>query len=123
MNISQWKIGDKTFFSLEVDDQLLLLPALKIFVRNAAGEYEVARIPYDAVLTVRLLLLRELRPEDWATFCLLQSSLAEWRQMAPWEHNQEERLAIIRDKLGMDSFSRDEILEVNSRVDAAVIDC
>ena len=99
-----------------------MLPTLKIFVRNAAGEYEVARIPYDAVLTVRLLL-RELRPEDWATFCLLQSSLAEWRQMAPWEHNQEERLAIIRDKLGMDSFSRDEILEVGSRVDAVVMDC
>ena len=100
-----------------------MLPTLKIFARNAAGEYEVARIPYDAVLTVRLLLLRELRPEDWATFCLLQSSLAEWRQMAPWEHNQEERLAIIRDKLGMDSFSRDEILEVGSRVDAVVMDC
>ena len=100
-----------------------MLPTLKIFVSNAAGEYEVARIPYDAVLTVRLLLLRELRPEDWATFCLLQSSLAEWRQMAPWEHNQEERLAIIRDKLGMDSFSRDEILEVNSRADAVVMDC
>ena len=89
--------------------------AKKIFVRNAAGEYEVARIPYDAVLTVRLLLLRELRPGDWATFCLLQSSLAEWREMAPWEHNQEERIAIIRDKLGMDSFSRDEILEVHRR--------
>ena len=25
MNSSQWKIGDRTFFSLEVDDQLLLL--------------------------------------------------------------------------------------------------
>ena len=75
----------------------------------------MARIPYDAVLTVRLLLLRELRPGDWATFCLLQSSLAEWREMAPWEHNQEERIAIIRDKLGMDSFSRDEILEVGTR--------
>ena len=25
MNISQWKIGDRTFFSLEVDDQLFLL--------------------------------------------------------------------------------------------------
>ena len=24
MNISQWKIGEKTFFSLEVDDLLLL---------------------------------------------------------------------------------------------------
>ena len=24
MNISQWKIGDRTFFSLEVDDRLLL---------------------------------------------------------------------------------------------------
>ena len=75
----------------------------------------MARIPYDAVLTVRLLLLRELRPGDWATFCLLQSSLAEWREMAPWEHNQEERIGIIRDKLGMDSFSRDEILEVHRR--------
>ena len=25
MNISQWKNGDRTFFSLEVDDRLLLL--------------------------------------------------------------------------------------------------
>ena len=25
MNISQWKIGDRTFFSLEVDDRLLLM--------------------------------------------------------------------------------------------------
>ena len=25
MNISQWKIGDRTFFSLEVDDRLLLI--------------------------------------------------------------------------------------------------
>ena len=24
MNISQWKVGDRTFFSLEVDDRLLL---------------------------------------------------------------------------------------------------
>ena len=28
MNISQWKIGDRTFFSLEVDDRLLLLNTL-----------------------------------------------------------------------------------------------
>ena len=42
------------------EQRKILLPTLKIFVRNAAGEYEVARIPYDAVLTVRLLLLREL---------------------------------------------------------------
>ena len=28
MNISQWKNGDRTFFSLEVDDQLLLLTIL-----------------------------------------------------------------------------------------------
>ena len=28
MNISQWKNGDRTFFSLEVDDRLLLLLAL-----------------------------------------------------------------------------------------------
>ena len=28
MNISQWKIGDRTFFSLEVDDRLLLLLTL-----------------------------------------------------------------------------------------------
>ena len=25
MNILQWKIGDRTFFSLEVDDRLLLV--------------------------------------------------------------------------------------------------
>ena len=27
MNILQWKIGDRTFFSLKVDDRLLLLPS------------------------------------------------------------------------------------------------
>ena len=31
MKISQWKIGDRTFFSLEVDDQLLLLKVSTIF--------------------------------------------------------------------------------------------
>ena len=31
MNISQWKIGDRTFLSLEVDDRLLLL--------TSAGQY------------------------------------------------------------------------------------
>ena len=28
MNISQWSIGDRTFFSLEVDDRLLLIETL-----------------------------------------------------------------------------------------------
>ena len=28
MNISQWKNGDRTFFSLEVDDRLLLFEAV-----------------------------------------------------------------------------------------------
>ena len=32
MNISQWKIGDRTFFSLEVHDRLLLLLDLKYFL-------------------------------------------------------------------------------------------
>ena len=34
MNISQWKIGDRTFFSLEVDDRLLLIDNQYTFYRH-----------------------------------------------------------------------------------------
>ena len=69
-------------------------------------------IPYDAILILRLLLMRDQRPEDWRTFRLLQCSLDEWRKMHPWEENQEEKVTIIREKLKLNKFSREDILEV-----------
>ena len=70
-------------------------------------------IPYDVVLTLRLLLLRNKEKEKWKIFKTLQSSLDEWKKMTPWEENQEEKLDIIQNKLGLKSeFSREEILQV-----------
>ena len=70
-------------------------------------------IPYDVVLTLRLLLLKNNEKEKWKIFKTLQSSLDEWKKMTPWEENQEEKLDIIQNKLGLKSeFSREEILQV-----------
>ena len=80
--------------------------------RNEEGEYELSAIPYDAILILRLLLIMDLRPEDWRTFRLLQCSLDEWRKMHPWEENQEEKVTIIREKLKLNKYSREDILEV-----------
>ena len=73
----------------------------------------LSQIPYDAIMILRLLLIKDLRPEDWKTFKLLQCSLDEWREMHPWEENQEEKINIIREKLKQKKFSREDILEVN----------
>ena len=72
----------------------------------------MSEIPYDAIMILRLLLMRDQRPEDWKTFRLLQCSLDEWREMHPWEENQEEKVKIIRENLKQQNFSREDILEV-----------
>ena len=76
----------------------------------------MSEIPYDAILILRLLLMKEQRPDDWRTFRLLQCSLDEWRKMHPWEENQEEKVNIIREKLKLSKFSREDILEVKQIV-------
>ena len=63
-------------------------------------------------MILRLLLMRDQRPEDWKTLRLLQCSLDEWREMHPWEENQEEKIKIIRENLKQQKFSREDILEV-----------
>ena len=72
----------------------------------------MSEIPYDAIMILRLLLMRDQRPEDWKTFRLLQCSLDEWREMYPWEENQEEKVKIIRENLKQQKISREDILEV-----------
>ena len=72
----------------------------------------MSEIPYDAIMILRLLLMRDQRPEDWKTFRLLQCSLDEWREMHPWEENQEEKVKIIRENLKQQKISREDILEV-----------
>ena len=72
----------------------------------------MSEIPYDAIMILRLLLMRDQRSEDWKTFRLLQCSLGEWREMHPWEENQEEKVKIIRENLEQQKFSREDILEV-----------
>ena len=41
MNISQWKNGDRTFFSLEVDDRLLLLSSVVVLAHDLSYMYIV----------------------------------------------------------------------------------
>ena len=82
----------------------------------------LSQIPYDAIMILRLLLIKDLRPEDWKTFKLLQCSLDEWREMHPWEENQEEKINIIREKLKQKKFSREDILEVNI-LNACILVC
>ena len=43
MNISQWKIGDRTFFSLEVDDRLLLVGSQPIYSGHGVRNVRMVR--------------------------------------------------------------------------------
>ena len=68
MNISQWKIGDRTFFSLEVDDRLLLvdmyhvLPQVSILgPASHRWKEDVAEEPADFTLASRGLKPGEVR--------------------------------------------------------------
>ena len=80
--------------------------------RDDSGEYVIDRIPYPAILIVRLLLLRDRDPQTWNIFTQLEPLLEEWKAMESWEADQEETVTIIREKLNMNTFSREEILKV-----------
>ena len=69
-------------------------------------------LPYDVILILRLLLLRETNTEDWKSFISLASLLEDWKKMDPWEKNQLEKIKIIREDLGLTQFSHHDILTV-----------
>ena len=83
-----------------------------LFLRNSDGEFDLESLPYDVILIVRLLLLREKNKEDWQSFMSLASLLEDWKKMDPWEENQAEKIRIIREDLGLTQFSRNDILTV-----------
>ena len=83
-------------------------------VRDEAGEYVIDRIPYSAILIIRLLLLKDKDPDAWRIFNHLEPLLQEWKNMESWEANQEDTVNIIREKLAMKTFSREEILKVGN---------
>ena len=58
MNISQWKIGDRTFFSLEVDDRLLLLvTGPHAAVQEWAGLLSLASQPGESLEQLHVFCL------------------------------------------------------------------
>jgi hypothetical protein len=57
-------------------------------------------------------MMKEKAQENWKIFNHLESLLDEWKSMGTWEEDQEETLTIIREKLGMDTFEKEEILKV-----------
>ena len=83
-----------------------------MFLRNSDGEFDLESLPYDVILIVRLLLLREKNKEDWQSFMSLASLLEDWKKMDPWEENQLGKIKIIREDLGLKEFSHDDILTV-----------
>ena len=91
---------------------LIFLFYCTLLPRNDEGEFDLGSLPYDVILVVRLLLLRENNPEDWRSFTSLASLLEEWKAMDPWEENQLEKIKIIREYLGLTQFSYNDILTV-----------
>ena len=83
-----------------------------LFSRNVEGEFDVESLPYDVILILRLLLLRDTNTEEWQSFISLASLLEEWKAMDPWEENQLEKIKIIREDLGLTQFSHLDILTV-----------
>ena len=83
-----------------------------LFSRNVKGEFDVESLPYDVILILRLLLLRETNTEAWQSFISLASLLEDWKKMDPWEENQLEKIKIIREDLGLTQFSHHDILTV-----------
>ena len=83
-----------------------------MFPSNVDGEFDLESLPYDVILIIRLLLLREKNKEEWQTFMALASLLEEWKKMDPWEENQLGKIKIIREDLGLTEFSHDDILTV-----------
>ena len=91
---------------------LLFVSNCILFPRNVDGEFDLESLPYDVILLLRLLLLREKNTEDWQTFISLASLLEEWKKMDPWEENQLGKIKIIREDLGLTQFSHQDILTV-----------
>ena len=91
---------------------IFLFYCTTLLPRNVEGEFDLGSLPYDVILVVRLLLLRENNPEDWRSFTSLASLLEEWKAMDPWEENQLEKIKIIREYLGLTQFSYNDILTV-----------
>ena len=85
-----------------------------VFCRDGDGEYVIDRIPYSAILIIRLLLLKDKDPEAWRIFNHLEPLLQEWKDMGSWEADQGDIVNIIRERLGMKTFSREEILKVRN---------
>ena len=79
--------------------------------RDDRDEFDVSRVPYNAIMMLRILMLKKKDPERWRMFNVLQCSLEDWRKMDPWEKNQEEIIETIQTKLNQD-FDREEILKV-----------
>ena len=100
----------------------MYLPPLIILLlfRNLEGDFELENIPYDVILVLRLLLLRDTDTQAWRTFTSLASLLEEWKKMDPWEENQEGIVRFIRQDLGLTEFSREEILTVSLYVGAVI---
>ena len=84
-----------------------------LLIRSKSGKFEVDKIPYSAILIVRLLLMKEKTPDYWRIFNHLESLLDEWKKMGTWRKDQEDVLKIIRDDLEIDSFESEDILKVN----------
>ena len=67
MNISQWKNGDRTFFSLEVDDRLLLIEAFSVIVqlrRLIVNSYDNASVCRQCMPTIDSGLWSSIR-RNW----------------------------------------------------------
>ena len=75
--------------------------------------WEHSNPPYASLLTVRILLLQHIRPNDWATFLHLESLGDEWRTIPNWLEIQEEHIALVQG-LGLPN-TKDEVLDVLAR--------
>ena len=71
-------------------------------------------MPYSSILALRILLLRKLRPRAHSTFQHLATLLQEWKATPGWLEGQEETVALLREKLELEIFPEEEILEVKS---------
>ena len=59
--------------------------------------------------------MKEKRPKDWEIFNILQASLDEWKNMPPWEENQQEKINIIQNKLNLKQYNEEDILQVKTK--------
>ena len=111
MNVQYLPNTNKSLTLSKIGVLLFVFDCL-LFLRNSDGEFDLESLPYDVILIVRLLLLREKNKEDWQSFMSLASLLEDWKKMDPWEENQLGKIKIIREDLGLKEFSHDDILTV-----------